>query len=70
MNNNKKEFPKCKFSSYLSTLSDEEKGRIRDQFCEISGKSQPSWYFKVRNERFFPLEQKLIEQITGYEFAW
>ena len=60
------------FKNHYKSLSNEDKELIRKRWTECSGKSEPSFYQKLRDETFMPLEVEfLLKEIkdmgVGYE---
>lgn len=64
---------KNEFRDYYSGLTDSEKENVRNIILNESGMSYTTFYYKLRNNSFKPLELKLIEKIVepiaikGYE---
>lgn len=48
------------FKNQYKTLSDQDKEIIRSRWVECSGKSVPSFYQKLRDETFMPLEVSFL----------
>jgi len=56
------------FKDYYGSLSDSEKKIVREKYLGESGVSVPTFYFKVRNESFSPLEIQALERICQMSF--
>lgn len=54
---------KMVFKDYYGNLSDDTKEYIRNRILEESGMAYPTFYDKLRNNTFKPLELKLIEKV-------
>lgn len=54
---------KMVFKDYYDNLSDGDKEDIRNRILEESGMAYPTFYYKLRNNTFKPLELKLIEKV-------
>lgn len=48
---------------HYEQLSRENKIELRDEFLRLSGVSLPSFYNKMANNSFKPLERKLLEKL-------
>lgn len=55
---------KMAFRDYYDTLSDDVKETVRNRILGESGMSYTTFYYKLRNNTFKPLERKLIDNIT------
>lgn len=53
------------FRDYYSKLSDDEKEEIRNAILSESGMSYTTFYYKLRNNSFKPLELKMIDEIVS-----
>lgn len=51
------------FRNYYSELTDDKKEEIRNAILSESGMSYPTFYYKLRNNSFKPLEIKMINEI-------
>ena len=51
----------CK--DYYDNLADSTKETVRNRILEESGMSYPTFYYKLRNNTFKPLELKLIKKV-------
>nr|DAM35948.1 MAG TPA: Transcriptional regulator FleQ factor, AAA+, ATPase, c-di-GMP [Caudoviricetes sp.] len=56
---------KMAFRDYYDTLSDDAKEAVRSRILEESGMSYTTFYYKLRNNTFKPLERKLIDNIIN-----
>lgn len=54
---------KMVFKDYYDNLADSTKETIRNRILEESGMSYPTFYYKLRNNTFKPLELKLIKKV-------
>lgn len=54
---------KMVFKDYYDTLSDTQKETLRNLIITESGMSYTTFYYKLRNNSFKPLEEKLISKI-------
>ncbi len=61
-------FKKMVFKDYYTSLSDAEKETLRNFILSESGMSYTTFYYKLRNNSFKPLEDKLIQRILEKEF--
>lgn len=61
----KQNFDKMVFTDYYNTLPDKDKETVRNEVLSQSGMSYPTFYYKLRNNSFKPLELKLIEKIVS-----
>lgn len=52
---------KNEFRDYYSGLPDDKKEELRNTIMQESGMSYTTFYYKLRNNSFKPLELKLIE---------
>lgn len=48
---------------HYGLLSRSDKIELRDEFLRLSGISMPSFYNKLANDSFKPLERKLLENL-------
>ncbi len=62
-------FNKMVFKDYYRSLSDTEKETLRNLILLESGMSYTTFYYKLRNNSFKPLEDKLIQGILEKEFV-
>ena len=53
------------FKDYYDTLSDDAKETVRNRILGESGMSYTTFYYKLRNNTFKPLERKLIDNIIN-----
>lgn len=53
---------KMVFKDYYDNLADSTKETVRNRILEESGMSYPTFYYKLRNNTFKPLELKLIKK--------
>ena len=60
---NYRKSPKMAFRDYYIALSDKEKEEVRNLIMSQSGMSYPTFYYKLRNNAFKPLEVKLSDEI-------
>ncbi len=60
-----KNFDKMVFTDYYNTLSDEDKETVRNEVLSQSGMAYTTFYYKLRNNSFRPLELKLIHRIMA-----
>lgn len=60
-----KNFDKMVFTDYYNTLSDEDKETVRNEVLSQSGMAYTTFYYKLRNNSFKPLELKLIHRIMA-----
>lgn len=51
------------FKDYYDNLADSTKETVRNRILEESGMSYPTFYYKLRNNTFKPLELKLIKKV-------
>ncbi len=56
---------KMVFKDYYDTLSDTDKENLRNLIITESGISYTTFYYKLRNNAFKPLEEKLINRIIA-----
>lgn len=56
---------KMAFRDYYDTLSDDVKETVRNRILGESGMSYTTFYYKLRNNTFKPLEKKLIDNIIN-----
>lgn len=56
---------KMVFKDYYDSLSDTDKETIRNRILSESGMSYPTFYYKLRNGTFKPLELRLITKIMN-----
>lgn len=56
---------KMVFKDYYDTLSDTDKENLRNLIITESGISYTTFYYKLRNNSFKPLEEKLINRIIA-----
>lgn len=56
---------KMVFKYYYTNLSDKQKETIRNAILSESGMSYTTFYYKLRNDSFKPLELKLIKNIIA-----
>lgn len=56
---------KMAFRDYYDTLSDDVKETVRNRILGESGMSYTTFYYKLRNNTFKPLERKLIDNIIN-----
>lgn len=56
---------KMAFRDYYDTLSDDVKEAVRSRILGESGMSYTTFYYKLRNNTFKPLERKLIDNIIN-----
>lgn len=56
------------FKDYYTSLSDAEKETLRNFILSESGMSYTTFYYKLRNNSFKPLEDRLIQRILEKEF--
>lgn len=54
---------KMVFKDYYGNLSDNSKEEVRNRILSESGMSYPTFYHKLRQNTFKPLEQKMINHI-------
>lgn len=54
---------KMVFKDYYSSLCNVEKEILRNAIMAESGMSYPTFYYKLRNDSFKPLELKFIDNI-------
>ena len=54
---------KMVFKDYYDNLADSTKETVRNRILEESGMSYPTFYYKIRNNTFKPLELKLIKKV-------
>ena len=54
---------KMVFKDYYDNLADSTKETVRNRILEESGMSYPTFYYKLRNNTFKPLELKLIKKV-------
>lgn len=54
---------KMVFKDYYDNLADNTKETVRNRILEESGMSYPTFYYKLRNNTFKPLELKLIKKV-------
>lgn len=54
---------KMVFKDYYDNLADSTKEAVRNRILEESGMSYPTFYYKLRNNTFKPLELKLIKKV-------
>ncbi|MBD5379564.1 MAG: hypothetical protein HDR74_06720 [Bacteroides sp.] len=52
-------------SDQLNALDKDKKTLIRDQFCARSGILITSFYYKVRNQKWSPLEIEVLVQLLN-----
>ncbi len=52
-------------SDYYRNLTDEDKSKLRTMVISEIGFSLPTFYYKIRNESFKPLERRAIESIIN-----
>ena len=55
---------KIDFRDYYSGLPDNKKEEVRNAILTESGMSYTTFYYKLRNNSFKPLELKMIDEIT------
>lgn len=60
-----KKLGKMVFKDYYDSLSDADKEAIRNCILSESGMSYPTFYYKLRNGTFKPLELRLITKIMN-----
>lgn len=53
------------FKNHYNLLSEDQKEELRKRVIEGSGMSYPTFYYKLRNNSFKPLEMKLINEIIN-----
>lgn len=70
MSNNAKKKSNLVFKHYYAGLPEAEKTEIRNKFLSSSGISYPSFYQKLRYDKFLPLERKELNLLCGIEFDW
>lgn len=58
-------FKKMVFKDYYDTLSDADKETVRSLILAESGMSYTTFYYKLRNDSFKPLEMRLIDKIIS-----
>lgn len=58
-------FKKMVFKDYYDTLSDADKETVRSLILSESGMSYTTFYYKLRNDSFKPLEMRLIDKIIS-----
>lgn len=56
---------KMVFRDYYGALTEKEKEEVRTQILAKSGMSYTTFYYKLRNDAFKPLERVLIENILS-----
>lgn len=56
---------KMVFKDYYDSLSDADKETVRNQILSESGMSYTTFYYKLRNDSFKPLEVRLIRKIIN-----
>ena len=56
------------FKDYFNSLSTGASNDIRDEMLKTSGMSYPSFYDKLRNDKWKPLEISELERICKQEF--
>lgn len=56
---------KMVFRDHYDKLSDEQKDTLRKRVLEASGMAYATFYWKLRNDSFKPLEMKLINEIMN-----
>ena len=54
---------KMVFKDYYDNMADSTKETVRNRILEESGMSYPTFYYKLRNNTFKPLELKLIKKV-------
>lgn len=64
-----KKLSKMVFKDYYDTLSDTDKENLRNLIIAESGISYTTFYYKLRNNSFKPLEEKLINRIIAKEIS-
>lgn len=60
-----KNLGKMVFKDYYDSLSDADKETVRNLILSESGMSYPTFYYKLRNGTFKPLELRLINKIIN-----
>lgn len=61
---------KMVFKDQYDALSEQDKKEFREAFLKKSGVSYPSFYVKLRNNTFKPLEEKCFSELmTQYNFV-
>lgn len=60
-----KNLGKMVFKDYYDSLSDVDKETVRNLILSESGMSYPTFYYKLRNGTFKPLELRLINKIIN-----
>jgi len=58
---------KINFADYYNSLSDEDKNAIRYKMCPVY-MAESTFFYKVRENKFNPLEIEKLTVITGIEF--
>ena len=53
------------FKDYYQSLDEESKIALRDRILSETGMSYPSFYYKLANDTFKPLERKLINELIS-----
>lgn len=56
---------KMVFKDYYDSLSDADKETVRNRILSESGMSYTTFYYKLRNDSFKPLETRLIGKIIS-----
>lgn len=56
---------KMVFKDYYDSLSDADKETVRNRILSESGMSYTTFYYKLRNDSFKPLETRLICKIIS-----
>lgn len=57
------EFPKMALKGHYDSLPEEQRVILREQFLSESGLSLPSFYQKLREDKFRPLERNLFHRL-------
>ncbi len=60
---------KMVFKDYYATLNDKEKEEVRNLILIRSGMSYTTFYHKLRNNAFKPLEIELIDNIISNQLS-
>jgi len=68
MNTNDENIQKMSFKVYFESLSTDDSNPIRDKMLASSGMGYTTFYQKLRDEKWKPLELKELENITGQTF--
>ena len=51
--------------NYYDSLSKEGKATLRNEIIKALGVSLPTFYYKLRNDSFRPVEQKAVKRIIS-----